>query len=649
MLNACPSKPLSGITARAVIIGLAAAVLECLIAPYNDYVIRNIFLAGGHFPVGPFFIITVLILFVNVMVRTIRPGSALRPQEIVTIWCIMIVAVGIPSTGLMRYALSPMVAYKYRATVENDWEHLFYQYIPKWRVVQDEKAILSFYEGLLPGESVPWSAWLKPMLIFSTYVLILYFVMICLSIVLRKQWVENEKCTFPLVRIPIEMSSQPQGLISSFFKSPALWLGFAFPLCLHTMNGIHAFWPKAPHIPRHFWLNHLLVERPFSLLRPFQILVFWSMVGFSYLLTMEVSFSLWFFFFFYKFQCLIGGILGFQLESGPGVQWTGRSFSAAQEAGACLTFVLIAVIKSRHHIKNLFLQAFDDKNTGGHQATGDPPRTTIFGLLGGIVALVFFNQLMGMSLSFALVFVLLLLGMYIAMTWLVISGGIPFINPSFSAHSVLLTTLGTERMNRSTVTSLLMHPLSLTLDLRELMMPNIMNSLKAADEVKIKRQRLLLALGTSMVIGLAVSYYSALKVSYQYGAPYTGGSGYLYQLESLLISPKKGTDWTNTGFMVFGSLFTLWLMWMRQIFLWWPFHPIGYMMLSAWASFQLWLSIFLGWAMKFAIVKYGGLGAYRRARPIFLGLVLGEMVCAGLWAIIGMATGTSTGYRIMPG
>ena len=88
---------------------------------------------------------------------------------------------------------------------------------------------------------------------------------------------------------------------------------------------------------------------------------------------------------------------------------------------------------------------------------------------------------------------------------------------------------------------------------------------------------------------------------------------------------------------------------MRQVFLWWPFHPIGYMMLSAWASFQLWLSIFLGWAMKFAIVKYGGLGAYRRARPIFLGLVLGEMVCAGLWAIIGMATGISTGYRIMPG
>lgn len=75
----------SGISARAIIIGLACAALECLIAPYNDYVIRNIFLAGGHFPVGPFFVITVLILLVNVVIRKIAPRSALQPKEIVTI------------------------------------------------------------------------------------------------------------------------------------------------------------------------------------------------------------------------------------------------------------------------------------------------------------------------------------------------------------------------------------------------------------------------------------------------------------------------------------------------------------------------------------------------------------------------------------
>ena len=120
------------------------------------------------------------------------------------------------------------------------------------------------------------------------------------------------------------------------------------------MNGLHTFFPSVPHIPRDFWLNHYLSERPWSALRPFQVVIFWSMVGFSYLLTLEVSFSIWFFFVFYKLQCLIGVILGFQLTSGPGVQWTGKSFSAAQEAGACLVFVAIALWKTRHHIKNMF-------------------------------------------------------------------------------------------------------------------------------------------------------------------------------------------------------------------------------------------------------------------------------------------------------
>ena len=639
----------TGISPRAVIIGLVCAAAECFIAPYNDYVIRNIFLAGGHFPVGPFFVLTCLVLVANVLLNKTHPKSALSPQELVTIWCIMIAAAGIPSTGMMRYALGPMVAYKYYATPENEWEQLFHQYIPQWRVVRDEMAIQSFYEGLFPGESVPWEAWLTPLAMWTLYVLIIYFVMICLSVLLRKQWVEYEKCTFPLVTLPVEMSERPKGAISSFFKTPALWLGFSIPAFIHTLNGAHAFFPAMPHIPRDFWLDSFLVSRPWNALRPFQIVVFWSMVGFSYLLTLDVSLSLWFFFLFYKFQCFIGATLGFQLSRGPGVQWTGHSFSAAQEAGACLTFAVFALWKARGHILNMFARAFVRQPvTPDEQNEAMPYSVTIFGLIGGIAALVVLNNLMGMTVGFALAFVLVLLGMYVALTWQVINGGIPFINPSFSAQSVFLTTLGSARISRSTATALLMHPVCLTLDLREFMMPNVMNGLKAADEVKVKRRHLLIAMGAAMVIGLFVSYYSVLKVSYAHRAPYTGWGGFLNQLSGILAAPKTGTDWTNTGFMLFGSGFTIWLMWMRHVFVWWPLHPVGYMMLSAWASFKLWFSIFLGWSLKFAIVKYGGLGAYRRARPVFLGLVLGEMTCAGIWAIVGMATGISTGYRIMP-
>ena len=642
------SKIYAGISPRALIIGLICSAGECLIAPYNDYVIRNVFLAGGHFPVGPFVVLTIFVLFVNVIFRRINPKLALSSQELITIWCIMAVASGIPSTGMMRHAIRPLVAYKYFATPENDWQALFHQYIPEWRVVRDESAIKSFYEGISSGEAIPWRAWITPLSVWTIYVLILYFVMTCLAVLLRKQWVEYEKCTFPLVKLPVEMSEHQSGLLSSFFKNKALWLGFAFPVFIHTINGLHAYFPTVPHIPVRFWLDPHLVGRPWNALRPFQITMFWSMIGFSYLLSLEVSFSLWFFFLFFKFQCLIGSLLGFRIPKGPGVQWTAYSFSAAQEVGACLTFVVFTLWKTRHHIRDMLQSIFHQKSeisNGSDEAM--PYGLTIFGLLGGIFLLAFLNHLMGMSFGFAFIFVLVVLGIYIALTWQVIHGGIPFVNPSYSAHYILFTTLGSSRINPSTMTSLFMHPVSLTRDLREIMMPYVMNGLKAADEVKVKRRHLLIGMGAAMVIGSLVSYYSVLKISYQYRAPYTGGVGDMRWLSSVLVGSETGTDWTNTGFMIFGSAFMLLLMWVRSIFVWWPIHPIGYTMLSAWGTFKLWFSIFLGWSMKYGILKYGGLKAYRQARPVFLGLVLGEMICAGIWAAIGMITGVSTGYRIL--
>jgi hypothetical protein len=637
-----------GVSYRAVLIGLALAALECLVAPYNDYVIRNVFLAGGHFPVGPFFVLTILILCINVALKRINPKYALSAQELITVWCIMLAPAGIPSTGMMRYALGVLVGYKYYATPENEWETLFHQYIPEWRVVRDENAIRSFYEGLYPGESIPWEAWLKPLGVWTVYVLVMYFVVTCLAVLLRKQWVEDERCTFPLVQLPVEMSRQDSGLLSSFFKKGNLWIGFAIPVFIHTVNGLHAFFPEIPGIPVRFWIDPHLVGRPWSALRPFQIVLFSFMVGFSYLMTLEVSFSLWFFYLFFKLQCLIGSLMGFNIVRGPGVQWTAYTFSAAQEIGACFTFVVYTLWRGRQHIGNVFSSIFRRKSVDYNGKNEAMPYGLIsFGLVVGIIILAFLNNLMGMSFWFAVIFVLVLLVIYIALTWQVIHGGIPFVNPSFSAHNILFTTLGTSTLNPSTLTSLFMHPVSLTRDLREIMMPNVMNGLKAADEVRVKRRQLLMGMGAAMVVGLLVSYYSALKVSYKYHAPYTGWPGDIYWLNSVLVGAQSGTDWTNAGFMIFGSVFMFWLMWLRQVFVWWPIHPIGYTVWSGWGIFKLWFSIFLGWSMKYSIIKYGGLKAYRKARPIFLGLVLGEMTCAGIWAIIGMATGVSTGYRIL--
>ncbi len=78
---------------------------------------------------------------------------------------------------------------------------------------------------------------------------------------------------------------------------------------------------------------------------------------------------------------------------------------------------------------------------------------------------------------------------------------------------------------------------------------------------------------------------------------------------------------------------------MRTRFWWWPFHPLGYALGCAWPATVYWSSFLLGWLIKSQIQKYGGGITYRRFRPFFLGLILGEFVMAIIWATLSFFFG----------
>jgi hypothetical protein len=50
--------------------------------------------------------------------------------------------------------------------------------------------------------------------------------------------------------------------------------------------------------------------------------------------------------------------------------------------------------------------------------------------------------------------------------------------------------------------------------------------------------------------------------------------------------------------------------------------------------------------LKFFILKYGGSRVYISLRPFFLGLVLGNIVCAGVWMIINVLTDVRGGIGL---
>ena len=66
---------------------------------------------------------------------------------------------------------------------------------------------------------IPGGAWVVPLAAWMPFMLILYWVVFCLGVLLRGQWIENERLIFPLTRLPL-------ALIQDVENAPTLFIFF---------------------------------------------------------------------------------------------------------------------------------------------------------------------------------------------------------------------------------------------------------------------------------------------------------------------------------------------------------------------------------------------------------------------------------------
>jgi len=110
-------------------------------------------------------------------------------------------------------------------------------------------------------------------------------------------------------------------------------------------------------------------------------------------------------------------------------------------------------------------------------------------------------------------------------------------------------------------------------------------------------------------------------------------------LRNWLYNPKE-TDIASVTFMLVGALVVSFFWRLRTYFSFCPFHPAGYVIGSSnWTGGWLWFSIFVNWLIKSILLRLGGIRLYRRAYPIFLGLVLGEFIIGGGWVFVRLFSG----------
>jgi len=122
---------------------------------HSELVIDSPSFNSIHPSVAGFFAVICISLFINPLLKAIRPKWALTQPEMLFIYAILIVTGPVVSIGGVHFFLPTLIAPYYYATPENEYAELFHRYIPSWFGPKDSEVIRQFYESS-QGAGVPW-------------------------------------------------------------------------------------------------------------------------------------------------------------------------------------------------------------------------------------------------------------------------------------------------------------------------------------------------------------------------------------------------------------------------------------------------------------------------------------------------------------
>ena len=131
-------------------------------------------------------------------------------------------------------------------TPENEWRVLFWDALPTWLTIQDRSILSGYYLGESSLYTIRYlTAWLRPALFWSGFMVVLMVMMLCLNIILRRQWAEHERLAYPIAQLPFQLLSQTQTL----FPRRIVWIWFAISTAICLLNGVSFLIPSLPLIP----------------------------------------------------------------------------------------------------------------------------------------------------------------------------------------------------------------------------------------------------------------------------------------------------------------------------------------------------------------------------------------------------------------
>ncbi len=590
----------------------------------------------------PLFITPVFILFglaaINLGLRRIHSRLTLSPVELLTAYIVVVISETLSGHDFVQNLFGTIGYAHWFASPENNWEELFHPYLREWLVVTDMDALRYLYEG---GGSFTrpdlYGPFLVPLAAWGGILMALIGAMLCINVLVQREWTEHEKLAYPLVVLPLEMAGGRHAT-TSFFGDVLVWLGFAAGALITLVNGLAAIFPIMPPLPLIKLQRPSFTSYPWRGLFRFYYGIYPFAVALAFFIPSDLSFSCWFFFLGSQVQMVGSELMGLR-EAPP----NGFPYLAHQASGAWLALAIGALLTSRGHLAHVWRMIV----AGG--ASGREARRYRWaggGLVVCLLALGIMLGLAGMGAWLVIGFIAVFYALSIAMARVRAQFGTPheiyYINP----QRIIVNVAGAQALGDQQLTALAVtywfnrcyrcHP-----------MPFQLESLKMAHEERIDVGSLVRTIILATIAGIVLSYWANLHITMREGAAakclayksWVGRESYAMLANWLHTMP--GPDWPAIGATGAGAAIFWALRWVHFNTLL-PLHPAGYALANSFAMNYFWSSFLVGWMVKVAVLRYGGRSGHDRAYRVFLGVLLGDYVVGAIWGIIGPVWGIRT-------
>jgi hypothetical protein len=339
------------VTTRAVLIGALVATAWAAISTYSDHYARLTWGFGwGSLPAGPV-ALAFLVVLANGVLKRLSPRRALSLSEVLIVYSILTLATALIVANT-PYML-PIAAYPhYHARVAVWWDTTILNYLPSWLHPKNPEQIAWFWEGVPAGTPIPWGDWLAPVAGWGSFAAALMVAMLCLGTLLRKDWIERQRLTFPLTEIPMAMvgeEAQPT-LGRSAFGQRMFWVGFGLSGALIVLVWLNRLYPSvpAPDLFQQLGQSFAGAGLPWSALSFLVVRIAPATIGVMCLVPGEISFSLWAFFVLYCLYLVVCGSFGLPPEGSQAMgSFHPRAFAEYACSGGFVVVAAMALYQSR--------------------------------------------------------------------------------------------------------------------------------------------------------------------------------------------------------------------------------------------------------------------------------------------------------------